>query len=77
MPSWLVLFAELRHRSLREVFQETLERIHLQFGTLLREFDGDAAALQRNEPLLEDCLKSGYDLDQTGEIEAARSLHFG
>ena len=49
---------------LREVFQETLERIHLQFGTELREFDGDAARLAATEPLLEDCLQSGYDLDK-------------
>jgi OOP family OmpA-OmpF porin len=46
---------------LREVFQETLERIHLQFGNDMREFDGDASRFSATEPLLEECLRSGYD----------------
>lgn len=48
-------------QDLRAVFQETLERIHLQFGTALSEFSGDAAPFAAAEPLLEDCLESRYD----------------
>ncbi|HKO98085.1 MAG TPA: OmpA family protein [Pyrinomonadaceae bacterium] len=46
---------------LRAVFQECLERIHLQFGTLLNEFQGDAAPFVATAPLLEDCLQAHYD----------------
>ncbi len=35
-------------QQLREVFQETLERIHLQYGTALKEFSGDAAPFCRH-----------------------------
>lgn len=48
---------------LREVFQETLERIHLQYGPALKKFAGDAAVFAGTEPLLEDCLQAGYDLE--------------
>ncbi len=46
---------------LRAVFQDALERIHLQFGTLLSEFEGDAAPFAATAPLLEDCLQAHYD----------------
>lgn len=49
---------------LRAVFQETLEHIHLQFATDMREFDGDAARFGLTEEMLEDCLKCGYDLER-------------
>ena len=51
---------------LRSVFQETLERIHLQFGMALSEFDGDAAAFSATAPLLDDCLQADYDSGQQG-----------
>ncbi|PWT93439.1 MAG: flagellar motor protein MotB [Blastocatellia bacterium] len=46
---------------LREVFQQTLERIHLQFGTALSEFKGDASPFDSTRSLLEDCLQAHYD----------------
>ncbi|HVQ36965.1 MAG TPA: OmpA family protein [Pyrinomonadaceae bacterium] len=46
---------------LRTVLQETLEKIHLQFGTALSEFQGDAAPFAATVPLLEDCLAAHYD----------------
>lgn len=49
---------------LREVFQETLESIHLQYGTALQKFSGDASTFAGAVPLLEECLQSGYDLDK-------------
>ncbi|MCM3903741.1 MAG: OmpA family protein [Pyrinomonadaceae bacterium] len=60
-------------QQLREVFQETLERIHLQYGTALKEFSGDAAPFSGTEPLLQDCLQSGYDVDQH-KVNAGRKL---
>lgn len=51
-------------QDLRGVFQETLERIHLEFGTALSEFKGDAAPLAATFPLLEDCLQADYDAGQ-------------
>jgi OOP family OmpA-OmpF porin len=51
-------------QELRQVFQETLERIHLQFGSPLKEFSGDSAAFAGTRPLLEECFQSGYDKDQ-------------
>ncbi|MEK6337742.1 MAG: OmpA family protein [Acidobacteriota bacterium] len=48
-------------QDLRAVFQETLERIHLQFGTALSEFSGDSTTFAGAEPLLEDCLQARYD----------------
>ena len=49
---------------LREVFQETLESIHLQYGTELEKFSGDAIAFAGTEPLLAECLQSGYDVEK-------------
>ncbi len=54
-------------QDLREVFQETLERIHLQFGASLSEFKGDAAPFAASALLLEDCLEAHYDSGQQGE----------
>ncbi len=48
-------------QDLRAVFQETLERIHLQFGVALSEFNGDSTPFAGTEPLLEDCLEARYD----------------
>lgn len=48
---------------LREVFQSTLERIHLQFGSDLEAFAGDAEVFAPTEPLLEDCLQADYGVD--------------
>jgi outer membrane protein OmpA-like peptidoglycan-associated protein len=51
-------------QDLREVFQETLERIHLHYGSALKEFSGDAAPFAGTETLLEDCFQAGYDVEQ-------------
>lgn len=48
---------------LKELFQQTLERIQLQFGTELKQFSGDREVFKGTETLLEDCLQSAYDLD--------------
>ncbi len=54
-------------QQLREVFQETLERIHLQYGAALQKFSGDATAFVGTEPMLADCLQSDYDAEKRGE----------
>ncbi len=51
-------------QDLRGLLQETLERIHLQFGASLSEFKGDAAPFADTAPLLEDCLTAHYDSGQ-------------
>lgn len=51
-------------QELRPVLQDLLERIHLQFGTALTEFTGDAAPFVATEPLLEEGLQSSYDTAQ-------------
>ena len=38
--------------------------IHLQYGTALQKFSGDASTFAGAVPLLEKCLQSGYDLDK-------------
>ena len=48
-------------QDLRIVLEETLERIHLQFGQALSEFQGDASPFEGTAPLLEDCLEAHYD----------------
>lgn len=48
---------------LREIFQETLERIHLQYGSALKEFSGDATEFAGAKLLLEDCFHAGYDAE--------------
>jgi len=58
---------------LREVIQETLERIHLQYGQALKNFAGDAAVFADTEPLLEECLQSGYDVENQ-PASSARTL---
>ena len=60
-------------QQLREVFQETLEKIHLQFGPALQKFSGDATPFVGTQPLLEDCLQSGYDLEKQ-KVSAGRRL---
>ncbi|HSE20296.1 MAG TPA: OmpA family protein [Pyrinomonadaceae bacterium] len=51
-------------QDLRIVLQETLERIHLQFGQALSEFEGDASLFEGTAALLEDCLEAHYDNGQ-------------
>lgn len=51
-------------QDLRLVLQETLERIHLQFGQALSAFQGDASPFEDTAPLLEDCLEAHYDTGQ-------------
>jgi len=55
-------------QDLRTVLQETLERIHLQFGQALSEFQGDASPFEDTAPLLEDCLEAHYDTGQDSTI---------
>ena len=50
--------------SLRGVMKEALEKIHLEFGTELRNFDGDTALFESTSPILETCLLSRYVEDQ-------------
>lgn len=59
-------------QELRTTFQQALERIHLQFGTLLNEFNGDAAPFVATVPLLEDCLEVHYDPRSTGAAHKRR-----
>jgi len=61
-------------QELREVIQETLERIHLQYGQALKNFAGDAAVFADTEPLLEECLQSGYDVEHQ-PASSARKLN--
>lgn len=60
-------------QQLRQVFQETVEKIHLQYGTALKKFSGDATAFVGTQPLLEDCLQSGYDLEQQ-KVSSGRKI---
>jgi outer membrane protein OmpA-like peptidoglycan-associated protein len=60
-------------QQLREIFQETIEKIHLQYGIELKKFSGDAAPFAGTQPLLEDCLQSGYDLEKQ-KVSAGRKL---
>jgi OOP family OmpA-OmpF porin len=60
-------------QQLREVFQETVEKIHLQFGSALKEFSGAAIPFVGTQPLLEDCLQSAYDLEHQ-KISTGRKL---
>ena len=54
-------------QELRPVFQETLEKIHLQFHDALVDYSGDAAAFESARPLLEDCLRTQLDEGKQGE----------
>ncbi len=60
-------------RELRVLFQETLERVHFQFGDALRDFNGDAATFAPTRPLLENCLQTELDPRQH-EAAARRKL---
>jgi outer membrane protein OmpA-like peptidoglycan-associated protein len=57
---------------LRAVFQDALEKIHLQFGTALSEFEGDAAPFAATAPLLEECLQAHYDSGATEKTAKRR-----
>ncbi|MEP6913142.1 MAG: OmpA family protein [bacterium] len=50
-------------QQLRKVFLETIEKIHLQYGTALKNFSGDATPFVGTQTLLEDCLQSGFDVE--------------
>lgn len=45
---------------LRTTFRETQERIHLQYGSAMKEFAGDATPFAPAAELLEECLQSRY-----------------
>ena len=57
---------------LRTVFQETLEKIHLEFRGALMDFSGDASVFDAAHPLLEDCLQTQYDQDK--QLKPARRI---
>jgi outer membrane protein OmpA-like peptidoglycan-associated protein len=59
-------------RELRVFFQETLERIHFQFGDALRDFSGDAATFAAARHLLEDCLQTELDPRKRGAAPGRR-----
>jgi OOP family OmpA-OmpF porin len=48
---------------LRVTMQETLERVHAFHGDALRDFNGDTAALEAAQPMLEGCLLAQYQPD--------------
>lgn len=60
-------------QQLREVFLETVEKIHLQYGTALKKFSGDATPFVGTQTLLEDCLQSDFDVEQQ-KVKAGRKL---
>lgn len=60
-------------QQLREVFLETVEKIHLQYGTALKKFSGDATRFVGTQTLLEDCLQSDFDVEQQ-KVKAGRKL---
>lgn len=43
--------------------QETIESVHVQFGTLLAEFEGESLPFTAAEPLLQECLVTVLDTD--------------
>jgi len=45
---------------LRPVLQDALETIHLEFGPVLKTFDGDTSALDGSRPALETCLQTQF-----------------
>jgi OOP family OmpA-OmpF porin len=48
-------------QELRNLFHETLERIHLEFAAELEAFEGDASAFDPTREYLEACLQFQYD----------------
>ena len=46
--------------SVRSVFQNALESVHLQLGPELEAFKGDSAGFERARPILETCLVTQY-----------------
>ena len=60
-------------QQLREVFQETVEKIHLQYGNALKKFSGDATPFVGTQTLLEDCLQSDFDVEHQ-KARAGRKL---
>ena len=53
-------------QELRPVFQETLEKIHLQFHSALMDYSGDASVFEPARPLLEGCLHTQLDQEKQG-----------
>jgi outer membrane protein OmpA-like peptidoglycan-associated protein len=51
---------------LREVFQETLETIHVQFSELFQTFQGDATPFEETRIPLEDCLQAQFEKKSKG-----------
>jgi outer membrane protein OmpA-like peptidoglycan-associated protein len=60
----LAILAAVIHGSapeeLRILFQDVLARIHLEHGTILESFDGDASPFASVRSVLEDCLLARY-----------------
>ncbi|MCS6885143.1 MAG: OmpA family protein [Acidobacteriota bacterium] len=52
-----VVIRGIAPQSYRAVLQDSLEGIHVEYGYLLDEFDGDAAAFESCRPQLERCLQ--------------------
>ncbi len=50
--------------NLRAVMKEALEKIHVEFGAELQNFNGDTALFESTSPILETCLVSRYVEDK-------------
>ncbi|MGI9106341.1 MAG: OmpA family protein [Pyrinomonadaceae bacterium] len=48
-------------QELKEVFQATIENIHLQYNEALVDFSGDAAQFEPAKLMLEDCLQAQFE----------------
>ena len=51
-------------QELKEIFQATIENIHLQYNEALVDFTGDAARFEAATLLLEDCLQSQFEMQK-------------
>jgi outer membrane protein OmpA-like peptidoglycan-associated protein len=59
-------------QELRNVFHETLERIHLEFASELESFEGDASVFEPAREYLEACLQFQYDQSRASGATAKR-----
>jgi OOP family OmpA-OmpF porin len=52
-------------KAFRRTLQETVERVHLQFGDALASFKGDAQPFDAARPILEECLQAEFRADES------------
>ena len=60
-------------KELRLVFQDVIEKVHSEFRSQLRDFDGDNQPFEASREYLEECLQSQYGIKKAEKVKKEKN----